>query len=291
MLPSLAFGLILILLTNSRIALEDPLWKLMQTHEDVPYRVYDMNKHIYDAWTRTPGNEPSCNPNQTGFMHADRLLRLYDLLAKTPLVSEPDLIEVGHRVGTHDKAFREAYEESQRKLKGRKNLKHTEGLSTLSQGQMANNFAKKASAADTLRELRQELDATLARLNRDEDIYEQNSTIDHSSTIQPQVKRLSNLAASSPLATTRIGSSASSKLNYIINEVQKYSPKEKILIFSESPLSLAHIAEALELIHVKFLRFTTQIVSHIREQLVLTFETSETYRVFLMELKHGARGL
>lgn len=71
----------------------------------------------------------------------------------------------------------------------------------------------------------------------------------------------------------------------------KYAPTEKILIFSESELSLAHVSEALELIRVKFLQFSTQISPQIREQLVLTFETSETYRVFLMVLKHGARGL
>ena len=186
----------------------------MQAHEDVPYRVSYMKDDIYDAWTRTPGKEPSCNSNQTGFMHADRLLKLYDILKKKPLISQPALIELGHRVGVRDQAFRRAYEESQRKRKGRKNTKYNEELSASSQSKMADNFAKKASATDTLREMQQELDATLARLARDEDDSQQNSTY----SVQPQA-RLSNLAAASPLATTRIGPSASSKLNYIINEV------------------------------------------------------------------------
>ena len=186
----------------------------MQVHEDVPYRVSHMNKDIYDAWSRTPGKEPMCNSNQTGFLHADRLLRLYDILTEKPLISQSALIELGHRVGFRDQAFRKAYEESQRKRKGQKNSKHNE-LSASSQSQMAGNFAKKACDTDTLREMQRELDATLARLAGDEDVPEQNSTVDHDS----QVRRLSTLAAGSPLATMRIGTSASSKLNYIMHEV------------------------------------------------------------------------
>jgi hypothetical protein len=179
-----------------------------------------MKEEIYHAWTRTPGKEQfnSEQTAQTGFIHADRLLELYDIVQKKPLVSQPALIDLGQRVAIRDQAFRRAYEESQRKKKGRRNTKHSEEFSVSSQSQMADSFAKKASATDALREMQQELDATLERLAKDEDDSEPNSTINHNS-IQPHINRLSNLAAASPLATTRIGPSASSKLNYIINEV------------------------------------------------------------------------
>src|ERR1700678_978362 len=140
---------------------------------------------------------------------------MYNILAEKPFISQPALIELGHRVANHDQAFRKAYEESERKQKGRKNSK---SVAASSRSQMADNFVKKASATDTLREMQRELNATLAQLAREEDDHERNS--DHSSAIQLQTKSLSNLAAASPLATTHcIGPSASSKLNYIISEV------------------------------------------------------------------------
>ena len=63
------------------------------------------------------------------------------------------------------------------------------------------------------------------------------------------------------------------------------------MIFSRSPLTLVHIAEALELANIKSLILDARKKVAEREQMITTFETSSTFRVFLMELKHGARGL
>ena len=65
-----------------------------------------------------------------------------------------------------------------------------------------------------------------------------------------------------------------------------------MLIFSKHPLDLLHIAEALELLGVRFLQFTSEgRVGASRDQILAIFEKEEAYRVLLMELKHGARGL
>ncbi|KAF9556010.1 hypothetical protein CPC08DRAFT_711560 [Agrocybe pediades] len=272
-----------------REASDDLLWRSMQTHEDVPYRISHLDEELFKAWTRTPHNELDAAPTQTGFLHADRLLKLYDMVSLKPLINQEKMIEWGHMVAFRDNVQRRAYEELQRKKnKRQKKSKHEDPTHS---SQMADDFAKKASALDTLKEMQQELDVTMKRLAREEEEEDNTSVVPSTSQLGSPSKRPSMLISSSPLTKLRVGSSASSKLNYIINEVQKYSPTEKFLIFSESPLSLAHVAEALELIQVKFLRFTTQVTPQYREQLVLTFETSETYRVFLMELKHGARGL
>jgi len=95
----------------------------------------------------------------------------------------------------------------------------------------------------------------------------------------------------SPLAHTRVVTSRSSKLNYLLKEVLEHSGTEKFLIFSSMPLTLAHVADALTLTGIMFLQYTTASPVHIRQQYVTTFETSDKYRVFLMELKHGSRGL
>jgi hypothetical protein len=197
--------------------MDDELWRQIQTHEEIPFRVLDLEQRVFDAWTRTPGSEPLASPDQTGLVHADRLLKLYDMVVQKPLIKIDDMVNMGQTVAARDKVFRQAYEASQRKKgKGRRKAKHADDPTSSSQ--MADSFAKKASAADTLREMQKELDATLARLQNDDD--DDDGTSANNSKVGSPTKRPSNLVASSPLAKVRIASSASTKLNYIINEVR-----------------------------------------------------------------------
>ena len=64
----------------------------------------------------------------------------------------------------------------------------------------------------------------------------------------------------------------------------------KFLIFSKQPLALTYIAEGLALLGV---RCTTTVHASMKvlEQNITTFESSDSHRVFLTELKYEARGL
>ena len=73
-------------------------------------------------------------------------------------------------------------------------------------------------------------------------------------------------------------------------QVRMFASTSKFLIFSKSGLTLVYVAEGLGLMNIPY-KLTTCKPVKVMEQDVTTFESSETYRVFLMELKHGARGL
>ena len=224
-----------------------------------------------------------------GFMHVDRVIKLHDYVLGRPLAQVDVIVKEGQRIAEEDRALREIHTKSQKNpKKGKGSVKRATQIQGEHLSELADNAAKKARAPDTLKEMQKELNASISRLEGDN---ERDTKSSSALTISQPSSGYSEILSSSPFANVRIGHSASSKINWIINEVKSHAATEKFLIFSDSELSLAHVAESLELIQVKFLRFTAQIEPRFREQLVLTFETSETYRVFLMELKHGARGL
>ncbi|KAF5373603.1 hypothetical protein D9758_000961 [Tetrapyrgos nigripes] len=278
------------------IAAESPLWRSIQSSEDIPYLVHGINPMIFKSWSRLPDNTWVKGGLTTGYVHPDRLIRLRQLIIRNPLISVTKVTYLGEMASAKDLEHRKAYQEMVRRKEGKERKDRKSERSKLpkhipvKQQDTHNstglfNSSKTAASSDTIKEMQQELQASLARLEMEEGV------LDPSAIPSPNATQPSALLHSSVIAGVRVGSSASTKLNYIINDVLKYSEQEKFLIFSDSELTLAHIAEALQLVEVKFLRFSTQVPTRIREQTVLTFETSDVYRVFLMELKHGARGL
>ncbi|KAG6849539.1 hypothetical protein H0H93_007627 [Arthromyces matolae] len=264
-----------------KIAGEDHVWRAIQSHEDVPYRVAGLPQSLFNAWTRV--RLPESSEPSIGFVHCDRLLKMQETVLRRPLISEEGFISRGAETASEDIRLRQLYIESLKGKERKSASKVVPHQEVINAGLKAEDAAKKARNPETIKEMKKDLDIAISHIDEGTPM----SPSRHSSLPVANYK----LARSSLLGLARIQSTASNKLNYIINEVLKYSAEEKFLIFSDSLLTLAHVSEALELMHIKFLRFTTQISTRHREEMVLTFETSEKYRVFLMELKHSARGL
>ncbi|EGO21281.1 hypothetical protein SERLADRAFT_452413 [Serpula lacrymans var. lacrymans S7.9] len=254
-------------LTHMRLAAEDPLWRAMQVHEDVPFRTLGMDSEIFEAWTRSNLN---LRPRECDLMHAIRLIDLRDVIRKRPLIKKSRLLEEGVLLN----------EEATNSCQPNKP-----------------NTDKDTTSSTQMKRMVREVKIEIEHLKRKaEEETDDESADDHSENTFAQVLQMQEAAkcrmmASSVLAGVRVGRSTSTKLNYILDEVLLHSPNEKFLIFSASPLTLAHVAEGLSLVEVKYLRYTTDVLPSLREQLVMTFETSDTFRVFLMDLKHAARGL
>ncbi|KAF7337866.1 Helicase C-terminal domain-containing protein [Mycena venus] len=253
------------LMNNAFSALEaaskDLLWRALQSHEDVPYRIYDLNPPIFEAWTRTTH---FLNPDSAycGFIHPDRVRELRNRVLRHPLISQDALIEGGVKYAKQDAERRIQIQES---LKRKKNSKSSHGHDDGTSRLKAKQAAKNAADPKTVKEVQKEL------------------------AVQSRSSPLcSCLEIAYCTHSPRLLGILQIKFYHRRGRVQ---PVLKRLLLLYSPLSLAHISEALELVGVDYLRFTTQITARVREQFVLTFETSEKYRVFLMELKHGARGL
>ncbi|KAI6045621.1 hypothetical protein EDC04DRAFT_2634069 [Pisolithus marmoratus] len=250
-------------LSHAGAAANDILWRAIQKHEDVPFKVTGLDSAIYEAWTR---GDLKTKSREVDLMHSNRLVELRNFVYVRPLISPQILIYEGIQLNA----------EETRRLKQEPSQTHE---------------AAHAGTVESMTEVFKEevvtskRKAKLARSSplpgQTEDLAESERLASESQPCPPSLQLLEN----SPLSGVCVGPSLSTKLNYILTEARRYSADEKILIFSKSPLTLAHVAEGLNLFGVKYLRYTCDMQPALREQAVMTFE------LFLIELKLGARGL
>lgn len=219
--------------------------------EDVPYLTSGIADEIHGAFSRYDLGTP--------LYHPDRLLKLRDSVRSNVDIDVPELLQIGQKT-EEDDVIKEMLIQLQKarplKVGGKKSNK-----------MVANQQAGQVKARAVVRE-----------------------------------------QGSSSLFGATVVSSSSSKLNYAIQEVcpgsevnenrtytalkiLRYGEDEKFLVFSSSLLSLMHLAEGLQLANIAFLEYTSECSPTQRRVNISQFNNIPMYRVFLMELKHGARGL
>ncbi|KAH0827105.1 hypothetical protein J3R83DRAFT_4791 [Lanmaoa asiatica] len=251
-------------LEQAAAAANDEIWRAMQPYSDIPFKVSGLDSAIIEAWTRT-------GLHKGMHMHPDRLLAMRSLVRKKPLISRDDLIEEGNILNRNEKRTFVSKSISSREAEHRTN-----------------------QTREMVQEVQETIELLKKRVERvdvsDDEELEDRQDGDRVNQVTPTEATAAHVTRSLPLAGVKVGPSLSTKLNYILSEVQRYSV-EKFLIFSNSLLTLSQISEALALYKIKYLRYTNQEQYLLREQCITTFETSVVHRVLLMELKLGARGL
>ncbi|KAK5214433.1 hypothetical protein LTR47_010419 [Exophiala xenobiotica] len=111
------------------------------------------------------------------------------------------------------------------------------------------------------------------------------------STGQKRPRSISNATLPSSLSKTTIVGFTSAKLNYLCSRILSLQQNEKIVIFYDSNNIAFWIAEALELLSVKFLIYANTLSVNRRAAYLATFNQSEVFRVLLMDLKQASHGL
>ncbi|KAI9508447.1 P-loop containing nucleoside triphosphate hydrolase protein [Russula earlei] len=272
-------------------AANDDLWRKVQTipTPEVPFVVSGISDRLLEVWSELPYTAPTSlgRPPPTSFlMFALRLAKLRDIALSRPLIDENRLILAGYAQMKDEETRNAIFLQSVRKKA--KSSKRRVVEENVRETRKAEEAARQRQ--DKVLEMQNELRlATEKQAHKTPSAThkDKSGTGHHRSPDSAwQIARSKN-----PLANAHLVTSRSSKLNYLLKEVLEYSLTEKFLIFSSMPLTLAHVADALTVMGIMFLQYTTASPVHIRQQYVTTFETSDRYRVFLMELKHGSRGL
>ncbi|KAI1209441.1 P-loop containing nucleoside triphosphate hydrolase protein [Annulohypoxylon truncatum] len=102
----------------------------------------------------------------------------------------------------------------------------------------------------------------------------------------------SHIKIAEPLEKTRIISTVSAKLSYLIDSIVKYQEEEQIIIFYDNDNIAYYLAGVLEILQIQHLIYSrVGLNSERRAQYVATFTYNQKFRVLLMDLTQAAFGL
>jgi len=99
------------------------------------------------------------------------------------------------------------------------------------------------------------------------------------------------LPTNSSLARTQLVGTISTKLSYLISRISDLHKIHKCLIFYEGSHIAWFLGEALELLHIKNLIYTSEVDVSLRSQYIELFNSDVSQRVLLMDLRQAAHGL
>ncbi|OAA73828.1 SNF2 family helicase [Cordyceps fumosorosea ARSEF 2679] len=102
---------------------------------------------------------------------------------------------------------------------------------------------------------------------------------------------LTNEALATALAKTKLVSTVSAKLSYLIDGIAKHQDDEKIIVFYENENVAWYLASILDVLQIQHLIYARGLPAERRAQYVNTFHHNETFRVLLMDLSQAAFGL
>ncbi|KAI1094274.1 SNF2 family N-terminal domain-containing protein [Rostrohypoxylon terebratum] len=111
---------------------------------------------------------------------------------------------------------------------------------------------------------------------------------DHGISVGPE----NCIEIAEPLEKTKIISTVSAKLSYLIDSIIKYQDKEQIIIFYDNDNIAYYLAGVLEILQIQHLIYSRAgLNSERRAQYVATFTHNQNFRVLLMDLTQAAFGL
>ena len=99
------------------------------------------------------------------------------------------------------------------------------------------------------------------------------------------------IPSDSPLAGSKIIGTASAKLSYLLDQVTALHQHEKTLIFYDGDHIAYYIAQAFDLLGIRYLIYTRTLSLARQNAYITTFNTTETFRVLLMNIHQAAHGL